>query len=162
MYNSTTGAIDRNPIWNSLSLWLQKNQWKLTNINPEDLCYFGFEGNPHFTARLQALAQPVMNTASRPLKIARFFTESVVTNVSGPTTLFIDGIGLNSNFDGSSIISTMTRIKQSKKQTNGVEAASAMGYTLTDIIKMTVQTSGDDAGGYLYIQLTLGVPNSPS
>jgi hypothetical protein len=98
-----------------------------------------------------------MNTVPRPLKTARFFTESVVTNVSGPTTLFLDGIASTSNFDaGSSLISTMIlRIKQTKKHTSGVEAALVMGFTLTDIIKMTVQTSGDGGGGHLYIKMDI-------
>lgn len=154
-YNSTTGAIERNPIWNSLSVWLQ-DRWTGENaatIKPEDLCFFGFEGNPHFTKHLQSLAQHVMNTVPRPVQSAQFFTESVVTSVSGRSTLYLDAIGTDSNFDGSSTISSMTRIKQTKRRTHGVEKASVMGYTLTDILKMTVQPAA--GGGHVYIKMDI-------
>jgi hypothetical protein len=80
-------------------------------------------------------------------------TESVVTSVSGPTTLYLDAIGTDSNFDGSSIISTMTRIKQTKRRTHGVQHAKVMGYTLTDILKKTVDPGSD--GGRVYIKMDI-------
>jgi hypothetical protein len=135
-------------------VWLQ-DRWtadSTNSIKPEDLCYFGFEGNPHFTNRLQSLAHHVMMTVPRPVQSARFLTESVVTSVSGPTTLYLDAIGTDSNFDGSSIISTMTRIKQTKKRTHGVEHAKVMGYSLTDILTQTTVTA---KGGHVYIKMDI-------
>lgn len=141
-YNVTTGVISANPIWNSLSLWLHDRFQNLT-VRPEDLCVFGVEGNPLFTARLKGIEKTVMqHSHPRPVQRLHYFTESVVTDKPGPTKLYLDTIGTDSNFDGSSLYSDNMRIRQTKRRTHGVTAANVMGYSLSQLLKMTVRPGG--------------------
>jgi hypothetical protein len=59
---------------------------------PEDYCYYGVEGNPVFTDRLQSLEDFIMDARPRPLQHMHFFTTSVGAGEDGMTKLYLDTI----------------------------------------------------------------------
>lgn len=109
-----------NSLTNSrLSLWLRKvidehsNQIsKRTNENklqPEDYCYYGIEGNPYYNKILYEIEKHIMIDTSiasssssiqddpRPVRLVHYFTETVMTNITGPMTLYVHTNNTNSN-----------------------------------------------------------------
>jgi hypothetical protein len=73
--NITSGSINEgttNPLTKGLQHIMNEYSY-----GPEDYCYYGIEGNPVFTERLQDLEDMVMNMHPRPLKHLHFYTESV-------------------------------------------------------------------------------------
>lgn len=127
--------------WNPISNWFHRHLANFSEpaLYPEHFCVFSFEGNPLFTSRLQETERRVMGSIPRPVRRTHFFTESVVTATPGPTTLFLDTVNRKGNFDGSSLNSDMFSIKRVKNQNDGkLEEAKVMGYTLPQILNMTV------------------------
>lgn len=140
--------------WNRLAAWFRGQLLTVSgrpsdevtasplSLNPEDFCVFSFEGNPAFTAQLKELEHRVMATVPRPVRRTYFFTESVVSATSGPTTLYLDTVNKKGNFDGSSLISDMFSMEKVKALNDGkVEEAHVMGYSLEQILKLTVKPS---------------------
>jgi Methyltransferase FkbM domain len=107
---------------------------------PEDYCYYGIEGNPYFTERLQKLEDSVMAINPRPVQHAHFFTESVGSGEDGMTKLYLDTVNVHRNFWGSSILKDHPDVIQSAKGKD-VEslAAPVMGYTLGTLMRMTLK-----------------------
>ena len=64
---------------------------------PEDTCVYGMEGNPTFTDRLKKLENYIMDMKPRPVRHLHIHTESVVTEVDGPTKLYLDKTSVNDN-----------------------------------------------------------------
>jgi FkbM family methyltransferase len=130
--------------WNPMSEWMYGYLCNMTaqNLYPEHFCVYSFEGNPMFTERLQRLEYRTMATIPRPVRRIHFFTESVVSHTSGPATLFLDTWGEKSNFDGSSLLNNMQRLDQVRETNQGrVKEAKVMGFTLSQILNMTVAPS---------------------
>jgi Methyltransferase FkbM domain len=125
--------------WNPVSKWLYQHLAAFPSLYPEQFCVYSFEGNPSFTSRLQAIENRVMGSVPRPVRRTHFFTQSVVTDIPGPTTFFLDTFNEKGNFDGSSLLPDMYSIKRVKKQQKNVVKVTAMGYTLPQILNMTVK-----------------------
>jgi len=133
---------------------------------PEEYCYVGVEGNPHFTQRLQALEARVVayhnadtDTANssgeqrnRPLRSVHFLTETVGAGENGPTTLYLDTVNAKHNFWGSSILETHQDVQKSVIVTQDAGdtstttnhqpplplAAPVQGITLSTLLEKTV------------------------
>ena len=82
---------------------------------PEDYCYYGVEGNPHFTALLKTTEDNVMSMRPRPVRYVHFLTETVGTNPDGPTQLFLDTVNPKENFGGSSVMDNHRDVLASRK-----------------------------------------------
>ena len=62
-----------------------------TTSNNNNMCIYGVEGNPYFTTALKELQEFVYNKLHpRPVQHLHIFTETVITNIDGPTQLYID------------------------------------------------------------------------
>lgn len=107
---------------------------------PEDYCYYGVEGNPHFTERLQHIEDFVMAIRPRPIQHMHFFTESVGAGQDGMTKLYLDTINTKENFWGSSIFKDHQDVRKSAAG-NDVEsvAAPVMGYTIGTLMRKTLK-----------------------
>jgi len=145
--------------WNRVTKFLQ-GMMKNTNHSPEDYCYYGVEGNPHFTERLQGLEDYIHSINPKPVEHAAFFTESVGTGEVGMTKLFLDTVNTKQNFWGSSIM------KGHQDVTKSITAGEApyhdvMGYTITKIMDMTLKgldenaTEEDKTGGHLLLKVDI-------
>jgi Methyltransferase FkbM domain len=115
---------------------------------PEDYCYYGIEGNPHFTKRLQGIEDYVMSIHPRPIQHAHFFTESVGAGEDGMTKLYLDTVNVEQNFWGSSIFKEHYDVQQSAAgkdvETVGVPV---MGYTIGRLMRMTLKVFDPNASG---------------
>ena len=107
-------------------------------VFPEDYCFYGIEGNPHFTSMLREHEIQVMNMIPRPVRHAHFLTGHVGSGSDGPTTLYLDTKNVKQNFWGSSIIKSHIDVVQSEGDT-GVPV---MGITLTKLLEQTVLPGG--------------------
>jgi hypothetical protein len=107
---------------------------------PEDYCYYGIEGNPHFTERLQAIEDHVMAMKPRPIQHMHFFTESVGAGEDGMTKLYLDTVNTKQNFWGSSIFKDHQDVRRSAdgKDVESM-AAPVMGYTIGTLMRMTLK-----------------------
>lgn len=108
---------------------------------PEDYCYYGIEGNPHFTDRLQKIEDFVMAIRPRPIQHMHFFTESVGAGEDGMTKLYLDTINTKENFWGSSIFKDHQDVRKSAEQAGGSAetiAAPVMGYTIGTLMRNTL------------------------
>ena len=79
---------------------LQKHMKMDPPMLPEETCVYGMEGNPEFTKRLTKLENYIMAMKPRPIKHLHIHTESVVTEVDGPTKLYLDKTSVNDNVSG--------------------------------------------------------------
>jgi hypothetical protein len=130
---------------------------------PEDYCYYGVEGNPVFTDRLQSLEDFVMSTRPRPLKHMHFFTESVGAGEDGMTKLYLDTINTKENFWGSSIFAGHQDVQKSAIGKASVEsvATDVMGYTIGTIMRQTLiafdpaATREDQQGGHFILKVDI-------
>lgn len=106
---------------------------------PEDYCYYGIEGNPHFSEQLQKLEDYVMAMNPRPIQHMHFFTESVGAGEDGMTKLYLDTINAKQNFWGSSIFKDHQDVRKSAEGMD-VEtvAVPVMGYTLGTLMRSTL------------------------
>jgi hypothetical protein len=107
-------------------------------VFPEDYCFYGIEGNPHFTSLLREHEIQVMNMIPRPVRHAHFLTGHVGCSIDGPTTLYLDTKNVKENFWGSSIIKSHIDVVQSEGDT----AVPVMGITLTKLLEQTVLPGG--------------------
>jgi hypothetical protein len=65
--------------------------------------------------------------------------ESVASAISGPTMLYLDTVNKKGNYDWSSLISDQYSLEKVKVLNGGkVEEAQVMGYSLEQILKVTV------------------------
>jgi len=111
------------------------------NSGPEDYCYYGIEGNPHFTDRLQKIEDFVMAIRPRPIQHMHFFTESVGAGQDGMTKLYLDTINTKENFWGSSIFKDHQDVRKSAEKAGGsaeMVAAPVMGYTIGTLMRNTL------------------------
>jgi hypothetical protein len=131
---------------------------------PEDYCYYGVEGNPVFTDRLQSLEDFIMATQPRPLQHVHFFTTSVGAGEDGMTKLYLDTINKENNYWGSSIFDGHQDVKKSALAQNAsVEtvATDVMGYTIGTIMRKTLiafdprATPEDKKGGHFILKVDI-------
>mmetsp|Transcript_1356 Transcript_1356/g.1829 ORF Transcript_1356/g.1829 Transcript_1356/m.1829 type:complete len:448 (-) Transcript_1356:283-1626(-) len=106
-------------------------------ILPEEFCYFGIEGNPVFTDRLEQIEQKIMRSSPRPLRFAHFFTETVGTAVDGPATLYLDTTNVKSNFWGSSLDQNHPDVRASAQKDGKLTSAPVQGFSLPSLIQRT-------------------------
>lgn len=114
--------------------------------HPEDYCFYGVEGNPHFTERLQRTAATVLHMDPRPVRHVHFLTGHIGAGRDGPTTLYLDTVNAKDNFWGSSVYQSHRDIVQSGNNT-GVNVT---GITLTTLLPQTVLP-----GGYVIIKVDI-------
>ena len=113
---------------------------------PEDYCYYGIEGNPHFTERLQAIEDHVMAMKPRPIQHMHFFTESVGAGEDGMTKLYLDTVNTKQNFWGSSIFKDHQDVRRSADGKDvELVASPVMGYTIGTLMRMTFKTFDPNA-----------------
>jgi Methyltransferase FkbM domain len=127
---------------------LNKSSNALDSLGPEDYCYYGIEGNPVFTKRLQDIEDYVMSMKPRPLQHMHFFTESVGAGSDGPTKLYLDTVNSEQNFWGSSIFENHQDVRRSIDGADGdVQkiAADVTGVTIGSLMKRTLKTFSPDA-----------------
>jgi hypothetical protein len=131
---------------------------------PEDYCYYGVEGNPVFTDRLQSLEDFIMGTRPRPLQHIHFFTTSVGAGKDGMTKLYLDTINKDKNYWGSSIFDGHQDVQKSAAAQNGsVEsvATDVMGYTIGTLMRQTLvafdprATPEDQKGGHMILKVDI-------
>jgi Methyltransferase FkbM domain len=105
-------------------------------LGPEDYCYYGIEGNPTFTKRLQDIEDVVMEHL-------HFFTESVGAGQDGMTKLYLDTVNTKVNFYGSSLMQDHGDV-QNGAAGGDVEklAAPVMGYTIATLVRKTLRALG--------------------
>jgi hypothetical protein len=131
---------------------------------PEDYCYYGVEGNPVFTDRLQSLEDFIMDARPRPLQHVHFFTQSVGAGEDGMTKLYLDTINKGVNYWGSSIFTGHPDVKNSALAQNvSVEtlATDVMGYTIGTLMRQTLiafdpaATPEDQKGGHMIMKVDI-------
>lgn len=134
------------------------------DVGPEDYCYYGIEGNPVFTERLQGIEDFVLAMRPRPLRHIHFFTESVGAGEDGPTTLYLDTVNTAQNFWGSSIMKGHQDVKKSAANGDGkVEqlGTTVTGYTIGTLMRKTLKAfeSGaspeDKKGNHLILKVDI-------
>lgn len=146
---------------------LTRNLEKIVQIQdpltgPEDYCYYGVEGNPHFTERLHNIEDLVMAIRPRPIQHMHFFTESVGAGADGMTKLYLDTINDKHNFWGSSIYKDHQDVRKSAEGKD-VEtvAAPVMGYTIGTLMRKTLvafdpkATEDEKKGGHLILKVDI-------
>jgi Methyltransferase FkbM domain len=146
-FNVETNQFESVKKLNKLTKHLQHLMTKdKPDQGPEDYCYYGIEGNPHFTERLQQLEDYAMAINPRPVQHMHFFTESVGSGEDGMTKLYLDTVNTDHNFWGSSIYKDHQDVRQSATGKD-VEsfAAPVMGYTLGTLMRMTLKAFDPDA-----------------
>lgn len=130
-------------------------------MGPEDYCYYGVEGNPVFTKKLQELENFVMDITPRPLEHIHFFTESVGAGQDGMTKLYLDMINSEQNFWGSSIMENHQDVRKTKNATNTTMAADVTGYTLGTLMRQSLvafspmATAEDKKGGHFVLKVDI-------
>jgi FkbM family methyltransferase len=160
-YNTTSHhaqSSDTKP--NKFTSWVSKMMQEGTKqqhrepFQPEDYCYYGIEGNPVFTKRLRALETAIWNSRPRPVRSARFFTETIATDTNGPATLYLDTQNADQNYWGSSVYASHKDVQASAATSpNGqLVTASVTGITLTSMI---VQTVIRKPGSHLIIKMDI-------
>jgi len=112
-------------------------------IRPEEFCYFGIEGNPVFSSRLELMEQKAMRASPRPVRYAHFFTETVGTATDGKTTLYLDTSNKKANFWGSSLDPSHPDVQASLQKDGKLTEASVNGISLPSLVqKTTIKQSG--------------------
>jgi hypothetical protein len=125
--------------------------------HPEEYCYYGVEGNPHFTQRLQALEERMNNATPRLLQRAHFLTETVGAGHDGPTVLYLDTINTKQNFWGSSLLAGHRDVQRSANAKGHGEAsqvvqAPVQGITLSSLLQQAVLKQ---AGAHVLIKMDI-------
>ena len=129
--------------WNMVTKFL-KQMMDATKHYPEDYCYYGIEGNPVFTERLQGIEDFIAAIEPSPLAHASFLTESVGAGEYGMTKLYLDTVNEKENFWGSSIMAGHQDVKKSAEG-GEVKAHPVMGYTITKLMDMILLGMKADA-----------------
>ena len=129
---------------------------------PEDYCYYGIEGNPHFTERLQSIEDHVMAIRPRPVQHMHFFTESVGAGADGMTKLYLDTVNEKQNFWGSSIFKDHQDVRKSADGKDvEMVAVPVMGYTIGKLMRMTLKafdpraTAAEKKGSHLLLKVDI-------
>jgi len=129
---------------------------------PEDYCYYGIEGNPHFTERLQSIEDYVMAIRPRPVQHMHFFTESVGAGADGMTKLYLDTVNEKQNFWGSSIFKDHQDVRKSADGKDvEMVAVPVMGYTIGKLMRMTLKafdpraTAAEKKGSHLLLKVDI-------
>mmetsp|Transcript_17675 Transcript_17675/g.22310 ORF Transcript_17675/g.22310 Transcript_17675/m.22310 type:complete len:421 (+) Transcript_17675:164-1426(+) len=132
--------------WNMVTRFL-KQMMDANKLFPEDYCYYGIEGNPVFTERLQGLEDFINSIEPKPMVHASFLTESVGAGETGMTKLFLDTVNEKENFWGSSIMQGHQDVRKSINEQKLEEAPhhDVMGYTITKLMDMTLLGLQEDA-----------------
>lgn len=142
-FNIETKQFEHVPKRNMLTQNMEKLMEEVGKgkSGPEDYCYYGIEGNPHFTDRLQKIEDFVMAIRPRPIQHMHFFTESVGAGEDGMTKLYLDTVNTEQNFWGSSIFKDHQDVRKSAEQAGksaDVIAAPVMGYTIGALMRKTL------------------------
>lgn len=146
--------------WNQVTRFL-KQMMDDSNLHPEDYCYYGIEGNPHFTKRLQGIEDFINALEPSPLAHASFLTETVGAGEVGMTKLFLDTVNTEQNFWGSSIMQGHQDVKKSTGEGGEVKAHDVMGYTITKLMELTLvglkpdATEDEKKGSHLLIKVDI-------
>jgi FkbM family methyltransferase len=114
------------------------HQHSFPSLRPEHYCFYGIEGNPHFTATLQQMELDILHMDPRPLRYIHFLTEYVTASQNGPTTMFLDTTNTKMNYWGSSLFKTHVDVQNS----GNITAVPVMGVTLTKLLEQTVMPGG--------------------
>ena len=132
--------------WNMVTKFL-KQMMDANKLFPEDYCYYGIEGNPVFTERLQGIEDYISTIDPSPLAHASFLTESVGAGEYGMTKLYLDTVNTAENFWGSSIMQGHQDVKKSMAEgkTETPPSHDVMGYTITKLMEMTLVGLKEDA-----------------
>jgi Methyltransferase FkbM domain len=149
----------RNKLTENLKRLLKE---KGSDLGPEDYCYYGIEGNPHFTERLQGIENFVMSLDPRPVQHMHFFTESVGVGKDGMTKLYLDTVNEKQNFWGSSIFKDHQDVRKSADGKD-VEQVTVpvMGYTIGKLMRMTLKafdpkaSAADKIGSHLLLKVDI-------
>jgi len=80
-----------------LAKLVREHQWRA-----KDFCIYGFEGNPRFNERLEALEKSLASVTKR----IRIFTETVATTRNGLVPFYLDMHSFQHNFWGSSLVAS--------------------------------------------------------
>jgi Methyltransferase FkbM domain len=136
---------------NKLTAWADKmihgaSRQLGRRLEPEDYCYYGFEGNPVFTEQLRNLERRVLLSTPRPLRSVHFFTGTIATGMEGPATLYLDTVNAKQNYWGSSIYATHHDVQDGKYK------VSVQGMTLTTIAS---QMAHRGAGNHVIIKMDI-------
>ena len=162
-FDLTTGTVvaggrRRNKVAEWLGHIIEENLGP--GYGPEDYCYYGVEGNPVFTGRLQALERRVMDLRPRPLRHAHFLTGSVGAGEDGPAKLWLDTVNAKENYWGSSVFKGHQDVRKSAAETNSTETyADVEGYTVGRLMRMTLEDlqegSQREGGGHLLLKVDI-------
>lgn len=152
----------RNPLVSQFTHLMQSFS---PSTGPEDYCYYGVEGNPVFTERLQSLEDFIMAVRPRPLQHVHFFTESVGASKDGMTKLYLDTVNKEQNYWGSSIFQGHQDVRKSAEFQNTTEdkaaAADVMGYTIGALMRNILTafepyaTPEDKTGGHFILKVDI-------
>lgn len=148
--------------WNMVTKFL-KQMMDANKMFPEDYCYYGIEGNPVFTKRLQGIEDYIGAINPSPLAHVSFLTESVGAGTYGMTKLYLDTVNTKENFWGSSIMQGHQDVKKSMAEGEMEEPPShdVMGYTITKLMEMTLvglkegATEEDKKGAHLLLKVDI-------
>jgi hypothetical protein len=130
--------------WNMVTKFL-KEMMGAISLYPEDYCYYGIEGNPVFTERLQGIENYINAIEPKPLIHASFLTESVGAGEFGMTKLYLDTVNTKENFWGSSIMKGHQDVKKSTGEDQEAPSHDVMGYTITKLMDLTLLGMKPDA-----------------
>lgn len=75
-------------------------------MQPEEYCYYGMEAGKQYKSELRRIETIVINSKPRPVRLAKFFTETMPTVVDGPTKYTPPGTTKSVTVDGM----TLTRL----------------------------------------------------
>jgi len=125
---------------------LNKKKFNRDPVHIEDYCFYGVEGNPHFTSLLREQEIQIMNMIPRPVRHVHFLTEHVGAGSDGPTTLYLDTVNKKDNFWGSSVFNTHVDVVSS----GGKTGVPVMGITLTRLLEETILP-----GGHILIKIDI-------
>jgi len=152
---------ERNPLTRNLVQLMHEFD---ESVGVEDYCYYGIEGNPVFTKRLQVLEDHIMGIRPRPIEHLHFFTETVGTGQDGITQLYLDTINGEHNFWGSSIFKEHQDVRKSAQAKDAkpeMAAANVTGYTLGTLMRKIMVAFDPDAseedkkGGHFLLKVDI-------
>jgi FkbM family methyltransferase len=157
IFNTTTGNIGPgyyNGYKGNLMKWLlskwvrevitEYNEYNkiaeknVTEVFPEDYCFYGVEGNPLFTSLLRQQEINVMNMIPRPVRHIHFLTEHVAASENAPKSLYLDIVNHVENYWGSSTIRSHVDVAKSE----GRHVAQVTGITLTKLLEQVTLPGG--------------------
>jgi Methyltransferase FkbM domain len=158
-------ATARNPMVVAIEGLMEEQTKHLKSsapLGPEDYCYYGIEGNPTFTKRLQGIEDVVMAMKPRPVEHMHFFTESVGAGEDGMTKLYLDTINTEVNFWGSSLMKEHGDVQKSAAGGDvEKQAVPVMGYTIGTLMRKTLRaldplaTEAEKKGSHFILKMDI-------